>query len=351
MDPLKIDTVRLSEAGDALVIIDQTLLPNEVRYLRLRETEDICEAIRMLRVRGAPAIGVAAAFGAYLAARFAPDEQLEGSFLAACDALAASRPTAVNLFWALDRMRRAYAAVRGGEPGEIRRALRREAQAIMDEDIEISRSIGRCGLELLRPGMGILTHCNAGTLATARYGTALAPVYAALEAGLEGLRVYCDETRPLLQGARLSAFEMVSAGVDTTLLCDNMASSLMKSGKVDIIFVGCDRVARNGDAANKIGTSGVAILAAHYGIPFYVCAPSSTIDPAIASGAEIPIEFRDGSEVTELWYAKRMAPEGVGVYNPVFDVTEAGLITGIITERGMVRAPFEAGFRELGLLG
>ena len=351
MDPLKIDTMRLSEAGDALVIIDQTLLPNEVRYLRLRETEDICEAIRMLRVRGAPAIGVAAAFGAYLAARFAPDEQLEGSFLAACDALAASRPTAVNLFWALDRMRRAYAAVRGGEPGEIRRALRREAQAIMDEDIEISRSIGRCGLELLRPGMGILTHCNAGTLATAKYGTALAPVYAALEAGLEGLRVYCDETRPLLQGARLSAFEMVSAGVDTTLLCDNMASSLMKSGKVDIIFVGCDRVARNGDAANKIGTSGVAILAAHYGIPFYVCAPSSTIDPAIASGAEIPIEFRDGSEVTELWYAKRMAPEGVGVYNPAFDVTEAGLITGIITERGMVRAPFEAGFRELGLLG
>lgn len=351
MDPLKIDTVRLSEAGDALVIIDQTLLPNEVRYLRLRETEDICEAIRMLRVRGAPAIGVAAAFGAYLAARFAPDEQLEGSFLAACDALAASRPTAVNLFWALDRMRRAYAAVRGAEPGEIRGALRREAQAIMDEDIEISRSIGRCGLELLRPGMGILTHCNAGTLATAKYGTALAPVYAALEAGLEGLRVYCDETRPLLQGARLSAFEMVSAGVDTTLLCDNMASSLMKSGKVDIIFVGCDRVARNGDAANKIGTSGVAILAAHYGIPFYVCAPSSTIDPAIASGAEIPIEFRDGSEVTELWYAKRMAPEGVGVYNPAFDVTEAGLITGIITERGMVRAPFEAGFRELGLLG
>ena len=351
MDPLKIDTVRLSEAGDALVIIDQTLLPNEVRYLRLSETEDICEAIRALRVRGAPAIGVAAAFGAYLAARFAPDEQLEGSFLAACDALAASRPTAVNLFWALDRMRRAYAAVRGGEPGEIRRALRREAQAIMDEDIEISRSIGRCGLELLRPGMGILTHCNAGTLATAKYGTALAPVYAALEAGLEGLRVYCDETRPLLQGARLSAFEMVSAGVDTTLLCDNMASSLMKSGKVDIIFAGCDRVARNGDAANKIGTSGVAILAAHYGIPFYVCAPSSTIDPAIASGAEIPIEFRDGSEVTELWYAKRMAPEGVGVYNPAFDVTEAGLITGIITERGMVRAPFEAGFRELGLLG
>ena len=351
MDPLTIDTVKLSDAGDALVIIDQTLLPNEVKYLSLRETPEICEAIRLLRVRGAPAIGVAAAFGAYLAAYYAPDAELESTFFAACDMLAASRPTAVNLFWALDRMRRAYAKASSETPDEIRSALRREAQAVMDEDIEISRNIGRYGLELLRPGMGILTHCNAGTLATAKYGTALAPVYAALEEGIDGLRVYCDETRPLLQGARLSAFEMVSAGVDTTLLCDNMASSLMKSGKVDIIFVGCDRVARNGDAANKIGTSGVAILAAHYGIPFYVCAPSSTIDPAIATGAEIPIEFRDGAEVTELWYKKRMAPEGVGVYNPAFDVTDAGLITGIITEHGLVRAPFEEGFKALGLLG
>lgn len=351
MDPLKIDTVKLSEDGSALVIIDQTLLPGRVEYLSLTRTEEIWEAIRSLRVRGAPAIGVAAGFGAYLAARYAPDEELEGRFYAACDYLAGSRPTAVNLFYAINRMREAMKRLSGGGPEEVREGLRAEAQAIMDEDIAISRGIGGHGLALLRPGMGILTHCNAGSLATAKYGTALAPVYAALEAGMEGLRVYCDETRPLLQGARLSAFEMVSAGVDTTLLCDNMASSLMKSGKVDIIFVGCDRVARNGDAANKIGTSGVAILAAHYGIPFYVCAPSSTIDPAIASGAEIPIEFRDGSEVTELWYAKRMAPEGVGVYNPAFDVTEAGLITGIITERGMVRAPFEAGFRELGLLG
>ena len=350
MDPLKIDTVKLSDAGDALVIIDQTLLPNEVRYLSLTAIEDIWEAIRALRVRGAPAIGVAAAFGAYLAAYYAPDDELEGRFLAACDYLATSRPTAVNLFWALDRMRAAYGRVKALPPADIRAALRAEAQAVMDEDIEISRSIGRYGLSLLRPGMGILTHCNAGTLATAKYGTALAPVYAAIERGLPGLRVYCDETRPLLQGARLSAFEMVSAGVDTTLLCDNMASSLMKSGKVDIIFVGCDRVARNGDAANKIGTSGVAILAAHYGIPFYVCAPSSTIDGAIASGADIPIEFRPPEEVTELWYEKRMAPEGVGVYNPAFDVTDAGLITGIITERGLVRAPFEEGFRALGLV-
>ena len=350
LDPLKIDTVRLSDEGDALVIIDQTLLPNEVRYLSLTAIEDIWEAIRALRVRGAPAIGVAAAFGAYLAAFYAPDAELEARFLAACDYLATSRPTAVNLFWALDRMRRAYDGLRGRAPGDVRAALRAEAQAIMDEDIEISRSIGKYGLELLRPGMGILTHCNAGTLATAKYGTALAPVYAALDKGLSGLRVYCDETRPLLQGARRAAVEMVSAGVDTTLLCDNMASSLMKSGKVDIIFVGCDRVARNGDAANKIGTSVVAILAAHYGIPFYVCAPSSTIDGAIASGEDIPIEFRDPSEVTELWYKKRMAPEGVGVYNPAFDVTDAELITGIITERGIVRAPYEEGFRALGLV-
>ena len=350
LDPLKIDTVRLSDEGDALVIIDQTLLPNEVKYLSLTRTEDIWEAIRALRVRGAPAIGVAAAFGAYLAAFYAPDAELEARFLAACDYLATSRPTAVNLFWALDRMRRAYDGLRGRAPGDVRAALRAEAQAIMDEDIEISRSIGKYSLELLRPGMGILTHCNAGTLATAKYGTALAPVYAALDKGLSGLRVYCDETRPLLQGARLSAFEMVSAGVDTTLICDSMASIVMKNGWVQACFVGCDRVAANGDTANKIGTSGVAILARYYGIPFYVCAPSSTIDGAIASGEDIPIEFRDPSEVTELWYKKRMAPEGVGVYNPAFDVTDASLITGIITERGIVRAPYEEGFRALGLV-
>ena len=336
--------------GNSLALLDQTRLPVEEVWNTYTDYRKVADAIRRLVVRGAPAIGVAAAFGAYLAAHYAPDAELEGRFLAACDYLATSRPTAVNLFWALDRMRAAYGRVKALPPADIRAALRAEAQAVMDEDIEISRSIGKYGLELLRPGMGILTHCNAGTLATAKYGTALAPVYAALDHGLSGLRVYCDETRPLLQGARLSAFEMVSAGVDTTLLCDNMASSLMKSGKVDIIFVGCDRVARNGDAANKIGTSGVAILAAHYGIPFYVCAPSSTIDGAIASGEDIPIEFRPPEEVTELWYEKRMAPEGVGVYNPAFDVTDAGLITGIITERGIVRAPYEEGFRALGLV-
>ena len=340
MNPLAIDTVKLSDAGDALVIIDQTLLPNEVKYLSPTETPDICEAIRLLRVRGAPAIGVAAAFGAYLAAYYAPDAELENTFLAACDMLAASRPTAVNLFWALDRMRGAFAKVKGLEPDGIRNALRREAQAVMDEDIEISRSIGKYGLELLRPGMGILTHCNAGTLATAKYGTALAPVYAALEAGIDGLRVYCDETRPLLQGARLSAFEMVSAGVDTTLLCDNMASSLMQSGQVDIIFVGCDRVARNGDAANKIGTSGVAILARHYGIPFYVLGPTSTIDMACPDGDHIPIELRAEDEIRSMWYKSPMAPEDVRCYNPAFDVTDHELITAIITEKGICRPPY-----------
>ena len=345
----------LTEDGRRVRLLDQSQLPNREVWLELEEQEELAEAIRTLRVRGAPAIGVFAAYALYvLARRLADRAPVEAAFRTRlrewAAGLAATRPTAVNLFWALDRMRAAYGRVKALPPADIRAALRAEAQAVMDEDIEISRSIGRYGLSLLRPGMGILTHCNAGTLATAKYGTALAPVYAAIERGLPGLRVYCDETRPLLQGARLSAFEMVSAGVDTTLLCDNMASSLMKSGKVDIIFVGCDRVARNGDAANKIGTSGVAILAAHYGIPFYVCAPSSTIDGAIAYGADIPIEFRPPEEVTELWYEKRMAPEGVGVYNPAFDVTDAGLITGIITERGLVRAPYEEGFRALGLV-
>jgi methylthioribose-1-phosphate isomerase len=214
----------------------------------------------------------------------------------------------------------------------------------------MSRAIGELGFGLLPPDCGILTHCNAGTLATAKYGTALAPVYIALERGRRDFRVYCDETRPLLQGARLTAFEMQSAGVDTTLICDNMASYVMQSGKIDLVFVGCDRVARNGDTANKIGTSGLAILAKHYGIPFYVCAPGSTIDRRIGSGAEIPIEERTPEEVTEMWYQARMAPEGVGVLNPAFDVTGHELITGIITEKGIAREPYEPCFTDMGLL-
>jgi len=351
MNALALDTVVLSEDRKTLDVLDQTLLPNTIKILHLSAMEDIWEAIRSLRVRGAPAIGVCAGYAMALAASQIGTEDRD-AFLrelhAVREYLATSRPTAVNLFWALDRMERAAASRPEASVTQLRELLFAEADAIRAEDIAISRSIGAIGLGLLHHGDGILTHCNAGTLATAKYGTATAPIYAALEQGWRDLRVYCDETRPLLQGARLTALEMVSAGVDTTLLCDNAAASLMQSGKIHIVFVGCDRVARNGDAANKIGTSAVAILARHYGIPFYVCAPSSTIDMALPDGAAIPIEQRGAEEVTEMWYARRMAPEGVGVYNPAFDVTDHSLITGIITERGLCTAPYEAAFRTLG---
>ena len=344
MSILEIDTVSFDEATRELVIIDQTLLPGRLELMRLSDAASIREAIRRLCVRGAPAIGVAAALGLYACAvRIAPEADFAAEFARCAEQIETARPTAVNLSWAVKRMRKAACA---SQPLE---ALRAEAFAIRDEDIRVCQSIGENGLALIRDGDGILTHCNAGQLATVRYGTALAPIHVGARRGMH-FRVYTDETRPLLQGARLSAYEMVEAGMETTVLCDNMAASLMQSGAVQAVFVGCDRVARNGDAANKIGTSVVAILAAHYGIPFYVCAPSSTIDGAIASGEDIPIEFRDPSEVTELWYKKRMAPEGVGVYNPAFDVTDAELITGIITERGIVRAPYEEGFRALGLV-
>ena len=351
MDPLTLESAALSADGRSLVILDQTLLPGEVRYLSLTETEDIVEAIRALRVRGAPAIGVAAAYGLYLAAQRLDAEDMD-QFLSglrqAAETLNGARPTAVNLSWALSRMLGAAEQNRALPVAQVKALLRREADAIRTEDIAISREIGRLGLGLLRPGDGILTHCNAGTLATAKYGTALAPIYAALEAGRTDLRVYCDETRPLLQGARLTAFELQSAGVDTTLICDSMASITMARGRVDIVFVGCDRVCANGDFANKIGTSGVAILAKHYGIPFYVCAPSSTIDMGLARGEEIPIEGRPPEEVTQLWYAHRMAPAGVKVDNPAFDVTDHGLVTGFITEKGIAYPPFDKAFRDFG---
>ena len=350
---LSLDSVVLSQDEKELVILDQTLLPNEVKFLRLHKAEDIWEAIYTLRVRGAPAIGVAAAYGVWLLA----DQEDTGDMALFCqrfkahkDYLNSARPTAVNLSWALNRMEQVLEAERDSRTvPELKKRLLAEAHAIREEDVAISRSIGRLGFELLRPGYGILTHCNAGTLATAKYGTALAPVYIALEEGWTDLRVYCDETRPLLQGARLSAFEMQTAGVDTTLICDNMASLTMRRGKIDIIFVGCDRVAANGDFANKIGTSGVAILAKHYGIPFYVCAPTSTIDLAVKRGDDIVIEERKPEEVTEMWYAKRMAPEGVKVFNPAFDVTDHDLVTGIITEKGIAYPPFDVSFQKLGI--
>lgn len=352
MNVLELDTVRLKEDRSCLVILDQTLLPGTIREIELRSKEEIWEAIRKLRVRGAPAIGVAAGYGmALLAAGIETEDRDE--FVRACDEireyLGSSRPTAVNLFWALNRLGRIPEDNPEKTTAELKELLFREAQAIRDEDVEISRSIGEIGFGLLHKGDGILTHCNAGTLATTKYGTATAPVYMALEHGWDGkdLHVYCDETRPLLQGARLTAFEMYHAGVNTTLQCDNMVSSLMREGKIDIVFVGCDRVAANGDAANKIGTSGVAIIAKHYGIPVYVCAPSSTVDLKTGTGADIPIEMREPEEVTEMWYKERMAPEGVNVYNPAFDVTDNSLITGIITEKGLCTAPYEESLRAI----
>ena len=352
MNPLDLNTVVLSPDRRALEILDQTLLPGEVRVLRLSRMEDIWEAIRLLRVRGAPALGVCAGYAMALAASQIETEDFNAFFQELHKTrayLASARPTAVNLFWALDRMERTARENRSLALPELKERLFAEAEAIRAEDIAVSRAIGEIGYSLLRPGFGILTHCNAGTLATAKYGTATAPMYIALERGWRDLRVYCDETRPLLQGERLTALEMCAAGLDTTLLCDSAAASLMGSGKVDIVFVGCDRVARNGDAANKIGTSAVAILARHYCIPFYVCAPSSTIDMTIASGEAIPIEQRSAEEVTEMWYKERMAPEGVAVYNPAFDVTPHELITGVITERGLCTAPFEESFVRLGI--
>ena len=338
---------RLDDERGALVILDQTLLPDRVRYLPLFTTREICRAIQTLQVRGAPAIGVAAAYGAYLAAKHAPQDDRKGFFAAfyeACDALAASRPTAVNLFWALKRMERCVAAHEEEPLSQITAALRREAEAIHREDEAQNLAISEHGLALLRPGDGILTHCNAGPIATSRYGTALGPILLGQERGY-GFRVFADETRPLLQGARLTAFELQRAGVDVTLICDNMASAVMKNGWVQAVLVGCDRVAANGDTANKIGTSGVAILAKHYGIPFYVCGPTTTVDLDTPTGAQIPIEQRDPEEIRSLWYEKPMAPAGCGIYNPAFDVTDHSLIAGIVTEKGVARPPFAESLR------
>ncbi|MDR1651703.1 MAG: S-methyl-5-thioribose-1-phosphate isomerase [Synergistaceae bacterium] len=346
---LGFDTVAIDEENRALVIIDQTKLPGRVEFLSLTKQEDIHRAIRSLQVRGAPAIGVAAAAGVYLAALgtdCADYDTFLAKFRESKEYLAASRPTAVNLFWALDRMERVVTDNSGADVAEIKRLLRLEALAIRGADRAVCRAIGEYALSLIRDGDGILTHCNAGQLAAVRYGTALAPIYIGLERGLR-FRVYADETRPLLQGARLTCFELAALGVETTLICDGMASSVMQKGLVDAVFVGCDRVAANGDVCNKIGTSGAAIIARHYGVPFYVCAPTSTIDMSSGSGADIPIEERPPDEVTEMWYRERMAPEGIGVYNPAFDVTENGLVTAVITERGIARPPYSDTLRRI----
>ena len=336
------DHVRLGDDRASAVILDQTLLPNRTEYLTLREPEEMFEAIRLLRIRGAPAIGICA--GYCLAALAQQRVELEpGQFRAELHRLArylsSARPTAVNLSWALNRLEQRARAMLWADPSDIAAALREEALSIHREDIAMCRAISEFGLTLLKDGDGVLTHCNAGPLATSRYGTALGPLLLGKERGMN-FRVFVDETRPLLQGARLTAYELHRAGVDVTLICDNMASTVMKNGWVNACFVGCDRVAANGDTANKIGTSGVAILAKHYGIPFYVLGPTSTIDLNCPTGDDIQIELRDPEEIRSGFYAQPMAPAGVKCYNPAFDVTGCGLITGIITEKGICRPPY-----------
>ncbi len=366
------ETVELDDAGSAVIIIDQTQLPGKTELIRLTTAQEIWDAIYLLKVRGAPAIGVSAAFGIYILAKQIQAENAE-AFLAEFRRqkayLDSSRPTAVNLSWALRRMEKVVTdymeeknifsqdgniAEQDGEPASVWKSqqaellalLKSESIEIKEEDIRVCRQIGEYGLSLVKPGDGILTHCNAGQLATCKYGTATAPIYLGQERGYQ-FRVFADETRPLLQGARLTAYELYSSGVDVTLICDNMAATVMKNGWVNAVFVGCDRVAANGDTANKIGTSSVAIAANHYNVPVYICAPTSTIDMETATGAEIRIEQRPAEEVTEMWYQERMAPEGVKVFNPAFDVTDHSLIAGIITEYGIARAPYEESFREI----
>lgn len=336
------DTVRLDDENNAVVIIDQTKLPGKIEIISLHTAQEIWDAIYLLQVRGAPAIGVAAAYGIYVLAKQMDTEDYDTfyrEFVRQKEYLDSSRPTAVNLSWALNRMQRVVEAHSGETVAQIKEALHRESVAIQEEDIWVCRMIGEHGLTLVKPGDGILTHCNAGQLATSKSGTATAPIYLGEERGYH-FHVFADETRPLLQGARLTAFELQSSGVDVTLICDNMSATVMKNGWVNAVFVGCDRVAANGDAANKIGTSVVAAVAKYYGVPVYICAPTSTIDLNTPTGAEIKIEQRPAEEVTEMWYKERMAPEGIKVFNPAFDVTDHELIAGIVTEYGVARAPY-----------
>jgi len=321
-----------------LRMIDQTLLPVEFTEIDCRDVETVFEAIQMLRVRGAPAIGIAAAYGVCVGLQTVAGRD-EAAFFARLDEasayLATSRPTAVNLFWALRRMKDKALSLRGRAPAEIAEMLLEEARAIQEEDRRMCRAIGRHGAELLSDGQGVLTHCNAGGLATADYGTALAVFFAAAESG-KRLHVYADETRPLLQGARLTAWELQQRGIDVTLICDSMAAVVMREDRVQAVVTGADRIAANGDVANKIGTYGVALLAAAHQIPFYVAAPTSTFDLSLADGEAIPIEQRDPREITH-GFGCQTAPEGVEVYNPAFDVTPARLIEAIICERGVIR--------------
>lgn len=330
-----------------LRIIDQTLLPEKFKQISLDTVESVWEAIKMLRVRGAPAIGVCAGYGVLVGLRgLRPrtGDEVADRVAEVADYLATSRPTAVNLFWALDRMRKVAEKCRSLKGAAARRRLEQEAAAIYEEDLKMCYAIGRAGARLIKKNDGVLTHCNAGGLATSGYGTALAPMFLAHENGKK-FRVYADETRPLLQGARLTSWELMQAGIDVTLICDNMAAQVMKEGRIDLVIVGADRIAANGDAANKIGTYGVALLAKAHKIPFYVAAPSSTFDLEIRCGDDIPIEERGEEEIT-CGFGTRTAPKGVKTYSPAFDATPAKLIAGIITERGILQPPYRRAIRD-----
>ncbi len=337
--PTTTETMRWSGSSpaDFLILIDQTRLPVELTEVECRDVETVWEAIKMLRVRGAPAIGIAAAYGIVVGLQTVGDDDasaFNARLNEVADYLATSRPTAVNLFWAIDRMKAHAIAVGSSDIAALRQSLLEEARRIHEEDRAVCHAIGRYGAELLGDGQGVLTHCNAGGLATAEYGTALSVFFTAQDVGKK-LHVFVDETRPLLQGARLTAWELSQRGIDATLICDSMAAQVMKEGRVHAVITGADRVASNGDSANKIGTYSIAVLAKAHDIPFYIAAPISTFDLTLESGAGIPIEQRAREEITH-GFGKQTAPDGVQVYNPAFDVTPAELIAGIITERGII---------------
>ncbi len=342
------DNIKLSDDEEYIVIVDQTKLPNELIYKDVKTLEESYQAIKKLEVRGAPAIGIFAGYAMYMLTLQDVDKDKEtlcANFVSNREYLNSSRPTAVNLSWALNRMQGILDGNKDKDNKEIVEALKAEAIAIHNEDIEMCLKICEYGLSLLHEGDGVLTHCNAGPLATSR-GTAQGPFLLAKARGMN-IRVFADETRPLLQGARLTSYELAKAGVDVTLICDNMASLVMKNGWIQACFVGCDRIAANGDFANKIGTSGVAILANYYGIPVYSLGPTSTIDMNCPDGDHIKIELRDPDEIKTMWYEKPMALDEVKCYNPSFDVTDHKLLTGIVTEKGIVYPPFDVNIRKL----
>lgn len=346
-EDLKNSSSHLNDAETAVEIIDQTKLPNREVYMDLTKKEEMYDAIKTLAVRGAPAIGIFAGYSMYVLALGKKNEDKEtfiNEMRTDGEYLISSRPTAVNLSWAVKRQLSLIEKNRDKSVAELVTLLHDESIAIHKEDIEMCYRIGEYGLTLVKPGDGILTHCNAGPLATSKYGTATAPVFLGKERGID-FHVFSDETRPLLQGARLTSYELQKAGIDVTLICDNMASIVMKQGKVQAVFVGCDRIAANGDFANKIGTSGVAILAKYYGIPFYTLGPRSTIDMNCPTGDDIVIEQRNPDEIKTMWYKEPMALNEVKCYNPSFDVTDHSLVTAIVTDKGIVRPPFDVNLK------